>query len=217
MSEFRPFIATPTHDARVHTIYARGLLGAFAMFPGLGWHVCNATSLGRQRDLLVAEFVKSNCTHLLFVDSDMEWCPNDAAHLFETGRDFVGGTYCRKHAARSITATLLPGQDGLLRECSHLGTGFLLVSRSAIERMLDEYAEDTYEIGGRVFVSLFQQSRHEAGEDLAFSRRWRNTGGQAWLHTGVVLPHYDGNTAYVADPTGLIVPAAAAAEASSLR
>ncbi len=197
--EFAPYIATPIHDARVHGVYMAGVLSASHTFPGCGWQLCNGTSLMRQRDVLVDEFAKSSCSHLLFVDSDISWSASDARKLFETGEDFVGGTYCRKSATRPLTANLLPNQRGELIEATHVGTGFLLVSRRAIGRLLDAYKADSYTSAGVERTALFQQDIHEGTEDLSFCRRWRAIGGQVWLHTGVVLPHFDGNTAYVAD------------------
>lgn len=196
---FSPFIATPLHDARAHAVYMVGVLSASHSFPGCDWSSCNGTSLMRQRDALVAMFMAGNCSHLLFVDSDMAWSADDARKLFDTGEDFIGGTYCRKGPTKPLTANLLPNQRGELVEATHVGTGFLLVSRAAIERMIAAYAADTYESGGKRYTSLFLQSIAEGTEDLAFCRRWRDIGGQVWMHTGVVLPHYDGNTAYVAD------------------
>lgn len=196
---FSPFIATPVHDARIHGVYARGVLSATHSFEGCDWQLVNGTSLMRQRDALVAAFMMGTCSHLLWVDSDMGWSADDARKLHETGEDFVGGTYCRKGPNKPLTAHLLPERKGDLIAATHVGTGFLLVSRAAIEKMLAAYAADTYESGGKRFTSLFLQDVTEGTEDLAFCRRWRAIGGEVWMHTGVVLPHYDGNTAYVAD------------------
>lgn len=179
------------------------------MFPGCRLSLCNGTGLARQRDRLVAEFIASDCTHLLFVDSDMGWTCEDAIRLVKTGKEFIGGAYCRKSAAKPLTARLLDAWEGDLVEASHVGTGFLLIERVAVERMLAGYIADTYESAGQRFVSLFQQDHDEGTEDVAFCRRWRAIGGRVWMHTGVVLPHYDGGTAYVAD-VSRIRPAMAA-------
>jgi hypothetical protein len=209
---FVPFIATPLHDGRAHAPFIRGLLTAWEIFGGCQWHTCLGTSLIRQRDSLVAEFVKTDCTHLLFVDSDIQWHAGDAVKLIESGADFVGGTYCRKGPSKPLTANLLDNWHNDIVEVEHVGTGFLMVSRPAIEKLLREYAADTYESGGKTFVSLFGQNRDEGTEDVAFCRRWRAIGGHVWMHTGVVLPHYDGNTAYVADVSELRPKTSAAAE-----
>lgn len=203
MAEFIPFFATPTHDGRVHTVYTHGLLSAWGEFPGCRWSVCNGTGLARQRDRLVDEFASGDCTHLLFVDSDIAWHAGQVIDLLTTGKDFIGGTYCRKGPGKPLTANLLDTWESDLVEVSHVGTGFLLVSRGAVEQMLSAYASDTYESGDLTLVSLFQQHRDEGTEDVSFCRRYRAIGGRVWMHTGVVLPHHDGCTPYVADVSQL--------------
>jgi hypothetical protein len=209
---FSPFIATPVHDARVHGVYMAGALSASHTFQGCDWQLCNGTGLMRQRDALVAAFLAGSCSHLLWVDSDMGWRAEDAQALFDTGEDFIGGTYCRKSPGKPLTAHLLANRKGDLIEATHVGTGFLLVSRIAIERMIEAFAADRYVSAGKEYTSLFSQNIHEGTEDLAFCRKWRELGGQVWMHTGVVLPHYDGNTAYVADVSSLREGLATAAE-----
>jgi hypothetical protein len=214
------FIATPLHDARMGLRYTHGLLQAWGCGLAQHWSALNGTGLMRQRDALVVEFAKSSCTHLLFVDSDMGWHPDDARKLLATGKDFIGGSYIRKGPGNVLTANLLPVRDGELYQATHVGTGFLLVSRDAISKMLTAYEELRYESAGQSRIALFLQNKNEGTEDLSFCRRWRELGGDVWMHTGVVLAHFDGNTAYVADMTELrthlaaeqIVVGAAAAE-----
>src|SRR5687767_14216607 len=128
---FSPLIATPAHDARVHAVYTAGVLSASHTFAGCDWQVLNGTGLMRQRNALVSVFMAGTCSHLLFVDSDMAWRAEDAQKLFDTGKDFVGGTYARKIPGNVLTANLLPNTEGELYEATHVGTGFLLVSRAA--------------------------------------------------------------------------------------
>lgn len=201
------FIATPLHDARMHQAYTAGLLNAWQHLP-CQWSACNGTGLMRQRELLVASFLKTDCTHLLWVDSDIGWRAGDAVELLKTGKDFVGGCYARKNPKRDVPAVLLGNREGELYEAAHVPTGFLLVARSVIERMVEAFSALSYEDTGTnsTITALFLQQLGEGTEDLAFCRRWREIGGQVWLHTGVVLPHYDGNTPYWPDMTELRKP-----------
>jgi hypothetical protein len=201
------FIATPLHDARMHQAYTAGLLNAWQSLP-CQWSACNGTGLMRQREVLVGSFLKTDCTHLLWVDSDIGWGAGDAVRLLETGKDFIGGCYARKNAARDLPVVLTGNREGALYEATHVPTGFLLVSRSTIERMIEAFPELRYDDAGTksTLTALFLQQLGEGTEDLAFCRRWRQIGGQVWLHSGVVLPHYDGNTPYWPDMTELRKP-----------
>jgi hypothetical protein len=200
---FQPFVATPLHDARVHGVYMAGFMDAAARWP-CRWLAVNGTSLMRQRDMLVAKFFETDCSHLLWVDSDIGWSADDAEQLRATGKDFVAGCYARKSPKRDVPAMLLPCREGELYEASHVATGFLLVSRAAIEQMAAE--APTYTSAGVTYKSFFHQRLEEGTDDLAFCRRYRECGGHVWLHTGCVVTHYDGNTPYLPDLTDLRAP-----------
>ncbi|HEU4544361.1 MAG TPA: hypothetical protein VFR23_24735 [Jiangellaceae bacterium] len=202
------FIATPLHDARVHAVYTAGLLDAAATWP-CRWFTVNGTSIMRQRDQLVAKFLESECTHLLWVDSDIAWSADEVSKLLGTDREFVAGCYARKSKAGLVPAMLLPNRDGELIEASHVATGFLLVSRAAVELMAA--SAERYSSGGVGCLSFFHQRLDEGTEDLSFCRRYRECGGQVWLHTGCVVGHYDGNTLYRPDMANLLAPPVAAA------
>jgi hypothetical protein len=197
------FIATPLHDARVHAVYTAGLIDCAATWPSK-WQVVNGTSIMRQRDRLVWEFLQTDCTHLLWVDSDIGWSADEVALLLDAERDFVAGCYARKSRAGLIPAMLLPNRDGELYEASHVATGMLLVTRSAVERMAE--SAPRYTSGGVEYRALFHQRLDEGTEDLSFCRMWRELGGQVWLHTGCVVAHYDGNTPYYPDMRELRAP-----------
>jgi hypothetical protein len=200
----RLFVATPLHDGRVHQPYTSGLLGAWGSGLVQRWSCANGTSLMRQRDTLVAEFLASDCTHLLWVDSDIGWHASHAEKLLESGRDFVAGCYARKGPGGLVPANLLPNREGELYEATHVATGFLLVSSAAVERMA--VGAESYTTAGKQVRSFFLQNLDEGTEDLAFCRRHRECGGRVWLHTGVTLAHYDGNTPYLPDLTELRKP-----------
>lgn len=200
---FVPFIATPLHDARVHGVYMAGFMDAAARWP-CRWIAVNGTSLMRQRDMLVAKFLETDCTHLLWVDSDIGWSAADAEKLRETGKEFVAGCYARKSKRADVPAVLLPNREGELYEASHVATGFLLVSREALKQMT--IGAPTYTSAGVTYNSYFHQRLEEGTDDLAFCRRYRESGGQVWLHTGCVVVHMDGNTPYLPDLTDLRAP-----------
>lgn len=196
MTRPRIFVATPLHDARMGHAYMHGGLSLLTSGLLADWRFINGTSLQRQRDQLVDQFVKSECTHLLFVDSDIGWTAEDALALLKTGKDFIGGTYAKKTFELNVAALPTDVREGELYEAKHVATGFLLVSRAGIERLLEHRKAFHYMTGGQAFTSLFHQAIDEGTEDLSFCRFWRESGGTVWLHTGVVLAHYDGNTPY---------------------
>lgn len=115
-------------------------------------------SVGMARDALTAQFLKSDCTHLLFVDSDLIFTPQDVERIASHDVPVVGGLYPIKsegplkwcgntfpeaavpHSA--IPAPRLHGEQPTapngLQRVRYLGTGFLCIAREVIERIIDE-------------------------------------------------------------------------------
>ena len=196
------FLATPLHDDRVHVSYMAGVLQLVAAERGRVT-VAKYTSqnLFLARDILTAHFLRSNATHLLWVDSDIGWTAADAQALLATGKDFVGGLYAKKQEDRALAPEQFGQSEGALVEVRHAATGFLLLSRSCVERMAAAHPELQYETAlgttHALWAPLFGKLPY--GEDVSFGLRWRKLGGQIWVHTQVILKH-SGDYAYLPAP-----------------
>jgi hypothetical protein len=71
--------------------------------------------------------------------------------------------------------------------------------------MAGAYRNLQYQVKGFGLITglwspTFEQGVSYAGEDVAFCRRWRQLGGEVWLHRGVVLEHY-GETVFTPNET----------------
>ncbi len=53
----------------------------------------NESLITRARNYLVDEFLRSGFTHLLFIDSDINFDPNDVIALIALDKDVIGGPY----------------------------------------------------------------------------------------------------------------------------
>jgi hypothetical protein len=175
----------------------------------------------RSRNTLLAQFMATSATHILFIDADIGFEPSQVFRLLEADRDIVGALYpLRAHhwteAARERLASGEPiatagleyvgepveqvGADGFIRG-TFAGTGFLLVSRTAVDRMIAAYP-DTRCRHGHVLGSVAAQEVHALfdcfidpetrfylSEDYGFCSRWRALGGEIWLDTRALLTH----------------------------
>jgi hypothetical protein len=56
----------------------------------------NESLITRARNYLVDEFLRSGFTHMLFVDSDIHFDPNDVLALIALDKDIIGGPYPKK-------------------------------------------------------------------------------------------------------------------------
>lgn len=96
----------------------------------------------RARDMCVEQFLRGPHTHLVFIDTDIEFTPQDvdklAAHLAD-GHTIVSGLYPKKqdalewviNAPDGATEDFFTVKEGEspLREIKYAGTGFLAIAR----------------------------------------------------------------------------------------
>ncbi len=125
----------------------------------------NESLINRARNKMAHDFLKSPCTHLLFIDADLGWTDTDVNNLITSDQLIVGGTYPTKMLPVNINLNALPDQaqeffpagyksveafdawvaakadaKGLI-QVLHVPTGFLLIDRQAFERLAPHVAE----------------------------------------------------------------------------
>jgi hypothetical protein len=165
------------------------------------------------RNCAAMDFLKSDCTHLLFIDVDI-LDPQVTEHVERMlGHDeaIVGGLYCKKQEDKvSWVCNALddrPPEDerGLL-SLRHIGTGFLLIKREVFDKMI-EVACKFYESSDNILYyedesnkpmyDFFDMPRQrDAGgkmrkvsEDWHFCNVARELGFKVWGDTKVLLFH----------------------------
>lgn len=108
-------------------------------------------------------------------------------------------------ATEDTTKRELVVSKGLIK-LKDAGTGFMLIKRSVIEKMIAAYPDLYFnnDLGLPAEVAkwtyLFFDCMHEPAtkrylsEDYAFCRRWQNIGGEVWLDPLVKLDHHGSYT-----------------------
>lgn len=187
------FLATPLLDGRVHHAYMTGALQMSLAAPGrFIIHKSSGSYMPQNRDALTHAFLHSGATHMLCVDPDIGWGPAHVAALAQANKDFIAGIYALKQPHRAPSAALLEGREGELREALYTAPGFLLLTRSCVERLTLAHPELAYDSGSGRVCALWSPSfeGHAYSEDQSFCARWRALGGQIWAHSGVVLKRH---------------------------
>ena len=102
------FVATPMYGGQCHGMYTKSscdlakIAQAYQMDIKM-FYLFNESLITRARNYCVDEFLRSDYTHLMFIDSDIGFDPNDVlslAILCEEGeRDIVCGPYPKKTIA----------------------------------------------------------------------------------------------------------------------
>ena len=86
MREMKIFLATPMYGGMCHGLYTKSLMDTVGQFQQFGipmqlYYLFNESLITRARNYCVANFLKSECTHLLFIDSDIGWKSMDLMYM----------------------------------------------------------------------------------------------------------------------------------------
>jgi hypothetical protein len=106
MRKKKIFIGTPMYGGQCHGMYTKACCDLAAMCANMGielrfFFLFNESLITRARNYIADEFLRSGFTHLLFIDSDIGFNPQDALALIaladeESDKDIVCGTYPKK-------------------------------------------------------------------------------------------------------------------------
>lgn len=184
------FVGIPVHDGKIHQNCVAGMMQTQTRFANrIAFDTHLGSFLPRNRDVLTAHFLDSGATHMLCLDSDIGFTPDDVQALLDTDLDFVSGCYAKKQPDREIPAKLNGKVSGDCLGVEHAPAGFLMLSRGCVERMVGAYRKLEYQsTNGRAW-GLWQPTNNN-GEDVSFCYRWTEIGGSIWIHPGVILNHY---------------------------
>lgn len=178
------FVATPMYGGMCTCSYTNSVMRfqhKMRMY-GLGFEyftMANESQINRARNYCVFEFLKRDCTHLLFWDADIEASADDALSLLHTAdpasdKDVVFGIYPKKVirwnriedavrngvkgddlAACGADMAFNPGDNpGSFDLYEPLQvpegpTGFMMIQRRVIEKFIELYPEAYYLSDGR--------------------------------------------------------------------
>ena len=178
--------------------------------------------VSRARNAAVAHFLADEvATHLLFIDSDIIFEPEDIYRLIQADKDVIAGMYPKKYIVWDrlkenpnaervdfpIGGEIKVTEDDYI-ESDYLPTGFLLIKRLAIQKLTDIHPElkykndiDGYMSAGDNFYNLFRVGINNGiyeSEDWGFCSLWKEAGGQVLIHPDINLKHvgwhsYEGN------------------------
>ena len=101
LKKHKLFVATPMYGGMAHGMYVKASLDLQALMSKYGVEtrfsfLFNESLITRARNYLVDEFLRSDCTHLLFIDSDVHYNPQDVVALLALDKEVIGGPYPKK-------------------------------------------------------------------------------------------------------------------------
>lgn len=143
---------------------------------------------------------------IVFIDYDISWEPKGLQKLIETDGDVIAGTYRFKDDEERYMGVLedtpqhrpIVRKDGCIKaQC--VPAGFLKITPKCVDRLFEAYPELSYGPRYAPCIDLFNHGAYKGawwGEDYAFSRRWRECGGEVWIVPDLNLTHHERDKAY---------------------
>lgn len=179
------FIATPMYGGQNYGFYAQSLLQLNNVLrdnniESLMSFMFNESLITRGRNALAHGFLKTDCTHLLFIDADIRFNAPDVLKMIDADKDVICGIYPKKEINwQSIKNAMDAGvPDAELKyhtgsfvvnlknyvgavtvpvdkpvEIWNGGTGFMLIKREVFEKLKDVvpwYVNDVLDLSGTI-------------------------------------------------------------------
>ena len=170
------FVATPMYGGMSHGLYVKSCLDLQTVMMRYGIEVkfsflFNESLITRARNYLVDEFLRTDFTHMLFIDSDIHFDPNDIVALMALDKDVIGGPYPKKSINwNNIAETARKNPDLNPKELENLvveyvfnvvkgtqqfqvseplevmeiGTGHMMIKREVFDKMAVQYPTIKY-------------------------------------------------------------------------
>jgi hypothetical protein len=204
------FIGIPAYDGKLNikTAFALAQLMPKAMSLGVSVilsDLSNCSIITMARNALVHEFLKTDATDLLFIDADVVATADDMLRLMaQSGdKDITTGAYPRRAKDQNFFADLYFDAngdlefDGSLMRVERAPTGFMLIQRHVIEKMVAAHPEWTYEKSptekmSAVFDFAIVNGKY-VGEDYLFCDRATQMGFKVYIDVDISLPHVGSN------------------------
>jgi hypothetical protein len=202
-------LGLPTYDHKVSAKMAIALMdfAVKAQKHGVAIQISNISGcsvVSRVRNIIAKDFLDSDCTDLMFIDSDINFNADDIFRLMAWNTDpkkgiVAGIPVARKKQKTFITHLETDGEGNVfmdkmgLVQATKVATAFMLIRKEvfpAIKAMIPdlEYADER----GGVLDSYFDFSSRKdgyMGEDFLFCERARQAGFEIWIDPTIKLGH----------------------------
>jgi len=177
------FVATPMYGGACTGFFAQSLMTMTRVMRDNGYTMSfsalfNESLIQRGRNALVHGFLKTEATHLMFIDSDIRFNPEDVITMEMADKDIICGIYPKKeinwnsvekavkegvptHELKNYTGSLVVNLVDYQGEVTvpvnqpveiwNGGTGFMLIKRSVFEKLMpvvDKYRNDVMVLSG---------------------------------------------------------------------
>jgi len=161
------FVATPMYGGMCTGFYLQSMLSLTSLAKQIGLELAcsfmfNESLIQRARNSLTHQFLKTHCTHMMFIDADIRFDANDIISMIAADKDIICGLYPKKEinwqqvaisAGAGVPVDQLKNHTGAMvvnlvgkegevvvpqnepLEIVNGGTGFMLIKREVFEAL----------------------------------------------------------------------------------
>ena len=202
--------ALPSYDFKVSLKLATSLVEFATVAPRHGVQfqinsICGCSVVSRARNILAKEMLESDCTDLMFIDSDINFKSDDIFRLLawtsEPKKGIVAGIPVARKKGKIFISTLdqdansniVMNNMGLVR-AKRVATAFMMVRREVFTRMDEEmegleYFDQNTQSVMKSFFDFKSTPDGYIGEDYLFCDRARELGFEVWIDPTISLGH----------------------------
>ena len=204
-TNFKVFVAIPAHEGATKVPCTIGLLHLQQVFflNNIPYEIKFETGcpyISMARNNLIAKFMQSDCTDLLFIDDDVGFPLEAVSKIFNYDVDVIAGIYPKRKEPIEWPVILkvadgkIAIENGIV-EAENLPTGFMRIKREVIQKMQAQYPELEYidANGGEKRFNLFGlyiKDNRFYGDDYGFCHLWTEMGGKTWAIPDIDFIHY---------------------------
>lgn len=167
------FVATPAYGGNVHVQYMKSMLALQKRLAdeGIGFEFFTIpfdSLVPRARNVCAMQFLKSNATHMIFIDADIVFDHEHIVRMMRSQKELVCGIYAKKaldfervkttaskckdmkeltEMCARYNVNIIPNNiaidDGFLK-VNYAPTGFMMIQKEALLMFVDEHPELEY-------------------------------------------------------------------------
>ena len=179
------FVATPMYGGMCAGFYTQAIIQLLTTCQANGVDVeysfmFNESLITRARNSLTHAFMQTDCSHLMFIDSDIKFRAEDVIHMIRAEKDILCGIYPKKEInwysvkaamdrgvpfdqLKSHTGSFVVNLVNYVGEVTvpintpveifNGGTGFMLIKREVFDKLgelVPSYSNDVVDLGGKM-------------------------------------------------------------------
>ena len=193
----------------------------------------NESLIPRARNYLVNTFLKSSCTHLLFIDADIQFNAEDIFKMIKENLDIIGGVYAKKEILWDNIAkcvkngkasdllqyntsgiVFLPYPDSINNhpidkpvQVEYIGTGMMLIKREVFDKIKENNPTNKYDYLGNEHYCYFDckiKDNNYLSEDYYFCNSWNDLGGKVYAALWTKSTH-NGTLGLITDLSKMVI------------